>query len=138
MTTTALMDESRLVAALTDVLRRKRQNLLDSDSALPATGVPDSAAPAPDWLNPIWQPLLDRLQPYAAHRQQGRCEPPSAELTAQVLALRHEYEGLQHTLTVWIAAIQLAMAKAARQQPPPVYGPASSMSSPQRQTLGRG
>jgi hypothetical protein len=134
------MDEARLVAALTDVLRQKRQALLDSDLALQGPSISAATNPLPEWLAPIWQPLLDDLDLCTARWQdQGRNKPAvSAELAASVSALSHEYEGLQHTLALWSAAIKQAMELSAQRPPEPVYGPGYGHSSPQRLTLGRG
>lgn len=137
---TAATDEARLVAALTDVLRQQRQILLDSG---PAGHLPTAQAGsrgAADLLAPIWQPLLDELRVCTEHwqKQPAAASPASAELTARVNALRQEYEGLQHTLSVWSAAIEQAIAQSAQRPPEPVYGVAYGHASPQRQTLGRG
>ena len=137
---TAATDEVRLVAALTDVLRQQRQTLLDRDPAghLPTAQI--GSGTAAGLLAPIWQPLLDELQVCAEHwqKQPAAASRASAELTARVNALRQEYEGLQHTLTVWSAAIEQAIAQSAQRLPEPVYGVAYGHASPQRQTLGRG
>jgi hypothetical protein len=137
---TAATDEVRLVAALTDVLRQQRQTLLDRDPAghLPTAQI--GSGTAAGLLAPIWQPLLDELQVCAEHwqKQPAAASRASAELTARVNALRQEYEGLQHTLTVWSAAIEQAIAQSAQRPPEPVYGVAYGHASPQRQTLGRG
>ena len=137
---TAAPDEARLVAALTDVLRQQRQTLLDGNPTghLPPaqTGSRgDAGLPAP-----IWQPLLDELRVYTEHwqKQPATASRASAELSARVNALRQEYEGLQHTLTVWSTAIEQAIAQSAQRLPEPVYGVAYGHASPQRQTLGRG
>ena len=137
---TAATDEARLVAALTDVLRQQRQALLDGD---PAGRLPTAQAGsrgAADLLAPIWQPLLDELRVCTEHwqKQPAAASPASAELTARDNALRQEYEGLQHTLSVWSAAIEQAIAQSAQRPPEPVYGVAYGHASPQRQTLGRG
>lgn len=141
MTNTHPLDEARLVAALTDVLRQKRQALLGGDLALQASTASAAARATPDWLAPLWQPLLDELDRCTARRQQAGDKPAvSTELAARVNALRQEYEGLQYTLTVWSAAIRQALEQSSQRLPEPVYGPAYgySHSSTQRQTLGRG
>jgi hypothetical protein len=124
-------DERQLVAALTEVLRQQRQALVNTgaEGALPVA--------------PIWQPLIDSLDGYTARRQSG--DPVlerSPELTAEVTALRDETQALQHTLAVWSAALQQAIAQSQKQTPEPTYGPASGATkgygSAQRQTIGRG
>jgi len=124
-------DERQLVAALTEVLRQQRQALVNtgSEGALPVA--------------PIWQPLIDALDGYTARRRSG--DPAlerTPELTAEVNALRDETLALQHTLTVWSAALQQAIAQSQRQTPEPTYGPATGAAKgyggSQGQTLGRG
>lgn len=136
----AAKDEARLVAALTDVLRQQRQALLDSDPGTQTSNASANQGGNTFGLVPIWQPLLDELQVCAQHWQErpAASAQASAELAARVNALRHEYEGLQHTLTVWSAAIEQAMAQSSQRPPDPVYGVAYGHASPQRQTLGRG
>jgi len=124
-------DERQLVAALTEVLRQQRQALVNTgtEGALPVA--------------PIWQPLIDALDGYTARRQSrdpGLERTP--ELTAEVNALRDETLALQHTLTVWSAALQQAITQAQKQTPEPTYGPATGApkgyGGSQGQTLGRG
>lgn len=132
----AAKDEARLVAALADVLRQQRQTLLNSDPS----GETHAAPTNHGGFVPIWQPLLDELQ-VCTQRWQERpaaASLASAELAARVNALRQEYEGLQHTITVWSAAIEQAMEQSAQRAPEPVYAVAYGHPSPQRQTLGRG
>ena len=124
-------DERQLVAALTEVLRRQRQALVNTGS--------EGAAP----VAPIWQPLIAALDQFAARRRAG--DPTldrSPELTAEVAALRDETLALQHTLTVWSAALQQAIAQSQRQAADPTYGPATGAAKgygqTQGQTLGRG
>ncbi|WP_449371250.1 hypothetical protein [Thiomonas sp.] len=124
-------DERQLVAALTEVLRRQRQALVNTGS--------EGAAP----VTPIWQPLIAALDQFAARRRAG--DPTldrSPELTAEVAALRDETLALQHTLTVWSAALQQAIAQSQRQAADPTYGPATGAAKrygqTQGQTLGRG
>ncbi len=141
MTHTSSLDEAGLVTALTDVLRQKRRALMGGDLALQASTAPAVAPATPDWFAPIWQPLLDELDRCTARRQQTADQPAvSPELVARANALREEYEGLQHTLTVWSAAIRQALEQSSKRLSEPVYGPAygQSHSSTQRQTLGRG
>jgi hypothetical protein len=128
MTSPVSRDEVRLVAALTEVLREKRRAIVESDAG----------ARMPAWLAPIWQPLLDELEHFRIERQSGKALPPSPELAAQAAALQLEYEGLQHTLTVWSAALQQAIAAAGRQHAAPVYGSFFGGAGAPRQTLGRG
>lgn len=124
-------DERQLVTALTEVLRQQRQALVNtgSEGALPVA--------------PIWQPLIDALDAYTARRRAG--DPTldrSPELVAEVAALRDETLALQHTLAVWSAALQQAIAQSRKQSPEPTYGPAAGAGrrycGTQRPTLGRG
>jgi hypothetical protein len=124
-------DERQLVAALTEVLRQQRQALVNTGS--------EGAAP----VTPIWQPLLQALEGYAERRRSG--DPVldhSPEITAEVTALRDETLALQHTLTVWSAALQQAITQSQRQAAEPTYGPASGVAKgygqTQGQSLGRG
>lgn len=112
-------EELRLVAALTAVLRRKRLDLIEGG---PAT------------LSPIWQPLLDELGCFTQQRA-DRPQAPSAELRVGVQALQQEYDGLKHSLEVWSAALQQAMAASrARGAAAPVYGATPTAGN----TIGRG
>lgn len=124
-------DERQLVAALTEVLRQQRRALVNTgtEGALPVT--------------PIWEPLIQALDQFADRRRSA--DPAldrSPELTAEVTALRDETLALQHTLTVWSAALQQAITQSQRQTAEPTYGPATGASkaygAAQRQTLGRG
>jgi len=124
-------DERQLVAALTEVLRQQRQALVNTGT--------EGAQP----VAPIWQPLIDALDGYTARRQSG--DPVlerTPELTAEVTALRDETLALQHTLTVWSAALQQAITQSQKQTPEPTYGPATAAAkgygASQRQTIGRG
>ncbi|MGE0071520.1 MAG: hypothetical protein AB7S55_00440 [Thiomonas sp.] len=124
-------DESQLVAALTEVLRQQRHALVNSGS--------EGAPP----ITPIWQPLIDALDAYTARRQAG--DPSlqrSPELVAEVSALRDETMALQHTLSVWSAALQQAIAQSRQQTPEPTYGPAGGAArgyrGSARQVLGKG
>ena len=124
-------DERQLVAALTEVLRQQRQALVNTgtEGALPVT--------------PIWEPLIQALDGFAERRRSA--DPGldrSPELTAEVAALRDETLALQHTLTVWSAALQQAITQSKRQTAEPTYGPSTGASKAYggaaRQTLGRG
>ncbi|OYV29757.1 MAG: hypothetical protein B7Z79_09510 [Thiomonas sp. 20-64-9] len=124
-------DERQLVAALTEVLRQQRQALVNTGS--------EGAAP----VTPIWQPLLQALEGFAQRRRSG--DPVldhSLEITAEVTALRDETLALQHTLSVWSAALQQAITQSQRQAAEPTYGPASGVAKgygqTQGQSLGRG
>ena len=120
-------DERQLVAALTEVLRQQRQALVNtgSEGAMPVT--------------PIWQPLIDALDSYTARRQAGDAAlTRTPELTAEVNALRDETVALQHTLSVWSAALQQAIAQSQRQGADPTYGPATARTAGARHTLARG
>lgn len=124
-------DERQVVTALTEVLRQQRQTLIQ--------GGPDGTIPTA----PIWQPLIDALDGYTSRRQAGDAQlAPAPELAAEVASLREETQALQHTLTVWSAALQKAIDQSARQTTEPTYGPASGVGKgygqSQRQTLGRG
>ncbi len=116
-------DEGALLAALTAMLRAKRQSLLQGDMSAQA-------------LAPLWQPLLDRLQQLAARRADGTAAQADARLRAQAQALREEYEGLQHSLQVWSDALRVARDKAAQRAAAPVYG--RSAAAAPRGSLGRG
>ncbi|MGC9185801.1 MAG: hypothetical protein ACP5GC_10195 [Thiomonas sp.] len=126
-----LPEERQLVAALTEVLRQQRQALVNSGS--------EGAAP----VAPIWQPLLDALDGYTALRQSGNQQSErTPELVAAVTALREETLALQHTLSIWSAALQQAIDQSNKQTPEPVYrragaGTAAYAGAP-GQSLGRG
>ncbi len=123
------LDERQLVRALTDVLQQQRQTL--------AAGGPEGAAV----VGPIWQPLIDALDRYAEQRRAGQAagDGASAATAAEVGALRDEAQALQHTLTVWTAALQQALGQSARQHAATTYGPGTAaLSSGPRPRLGRG
>ncbi len=116
-------EELALIDALGAMLRDKRKALLDGDMSAQA-------------LAALWQPLLDRLQPFAARRIGGRADAPSPRLLAQVDALRQEHEALQHTLQLWSGALRVARDKSAHRPSEPVYGRAPAQAA--RGSLGRG
>ncbi len=116
-------DEAALLQALSAMLRDKRQALMQGDMSAQA-------------LAPLWQPLLDRLARFAERRADGGVAPPGAVLQAQAQALRQEYDGLLHTLTVWSDAMRQARDQAARRPLDPVYGQAAAPAA--RRSLGRG
>lgn len=126
-----LTDERQLVAALTEVLRQQRQALVNSGT--------EGAAP----VAPIWQPLIDALDGYTAQRHSADPQPErTPELVAAVTALREETMALQHTLSLWSAALQQAIDQSNKQTPEPVYrragaGTAAYAGAP-GQSLGRG
>lgn len=122
------LDERQLVRALTAVLQQQRQTL--------AAGGPEGAAV----VGPIWQPLIDALDRYTEQRRAGQRPSDGAAATAaEVAALRDEAQALQHTLTVWAAALQQALRHSAQQQAATTYGPGTAaLSSGPRPRLGSG
>ncbi len=115
-------DEAQLLAALTDVLRRKREALLGDDPLR-----------SPVWLEPIWPPLLDALAQHAARR---RAQPQAAAdpaLRQQVQALQQEYDAVFNGLQVWSGVVQ-RLLDATRGPLHQTYGATSAP----RHSLGRG
>ena len=121
------LDEHQLVHALTEVLHQQRKTL--------AEGGPGGAVP----VAPIWQPLIDALDRFAVQRRAGGPEAPSPELAAEVGALRDEAQALQHTLTVWTAALRQAIGQSQTRDAHMTYGPGSgTVGAVTRPSLGRG
>ena len=115
-------DEAQLLAALTDVLRRKREALLGDDPLR-----------SPVWMEPIWPPLLEAL---ARHAERHRAQPRQADdpaLLEQVRALQQEYDAVLNGLQVWSGVVQ-RLLDATRGPLHQTYGATSAP----RHSLGRG
>jgi signal transduction histidine kinase len=122
MSSTVPTDEVQLIAALTDVLRRKRDALLSDDPLREAA-----------FVEPIWPPLLEALATHAARRRADPQAPASAELRAQVAALQHEFDTVLNGVNVWSEVLRRSL-DASRMPLQGVYG--SGAAAPQ--SLGRG
>ncbi len=117
-----LQDEKHLLAALIQVLRRKRCAMRGGDPAL-----------APACLEPIWPPLLEALGRHTQRRAAAHQAETDAELRALADTLQHELDGLRHDVEAWSADLQRAIAQQ-RNPLPGAYASASAASH----SLGRG
>lgn len=115
-------DEAQLLAALTDVLRRKRETLLGDDPLH-----------APVWMEPIWPPLLDALAQHAARRRAQPQQPDDPAVRQQVHALQQEYDTVLNGLQVWSNVVQ-RLLDATRGPLHQTYGATAAS----RHSLGRG
>ena len=122
MSSTVPTDEAQLVAALTDVLRRKREALLSDDPLREVA-----------FVEPIWPPLLEALAAHAARRRAAPDTPASAELRAQVAALQLEFDTVLNGVNVWNEVLRRSI-DVARAPLQGAYG--SGAAAPQ--SLGRG
>ena len=122
MSSTVPTDEAQLIAALTDVLRRKREALLSDDPLREAA-----------FVEPIWPPLLEALAAHAARRRADPQAAASPELRAQVGALQREFDTVLNGVNVWSEVLRRSL-NVARAPLQGAYG--SGAVAPQ--SLGRG
>ena len=115
-------DEAQLLAALTDVLRRKRE-ALNSDDPLQSQA----------WMEPIWPPLLEALGRHAARRRGQPQQPDDPAVRQQVHALQQEYDTVLNGLQVWSNVVQ-RLLDATRGPLHQTYGATAAS----RHSLGRG
>lgn len=115
-------DEGRLLMALIQVLRRKRECMLR-----------DSPFTSPEWLAPIWPPLIDALGRHTQRRRAAGQLETDPELCALANTLRLEFDALRQDVQTSIEAVRHARAL---QRTPlrSAYAPASAAPH----SLGRG
>lgn len=118
-------DEKRLLEALLQILRRKREAMDEGGPMMSQAG-----------LEPIWPPLLDALANHAQRRRDAEAEEPDAELRALADALRLELDGLGHAMDAWGEGLRNALAPQRR----PLQGAygAATAASGSPHSLGRG
>ena len=117
-------DEKRLLTALIQVLRRKREAMRDGEPSM-----------SPTCLEPIWPPLLDALAAHAQRRAAG-AEEPDAELRALADTLRVELDTVGQAMDAWGSNLRHALAQQ-RKPLPGAYGGADAVSG-STHSLGRG
>ncbi len=115
-------DEKRLLAALIQVLRRKRDAMRGGDPAMAQT-----------CLEPIWPPLLDALAKHAQRRLAAGQVETDAELLALADTFRSELDGLRQDAEIWSEGLRHAMAR----QRTPLSGTYASADAVSH-SLGRG